>query len=262
VTDAHLSAPPAAGDEESLIAGGKVMSVFDHLAELRTRLVKSFFWILVIFIASFSYAEKIMAYLKKPLEAALPRQANVLHFTGPMDVFMVNIKVAFLTAIVASSPIWLYQFWKFFEPALYPRERKYVLPFAAISVALFFAGVAFCFYVILPMTLTWLMSLGMEVGTPIITVTDYVSLLMLMIFGFGVVFETPVVLVLLGILDLVSAEALAEHRRLVIVGILIVAAIMTPPDPISQVALAIPVYAMYEASILVLKVLKKKAVTP
>jgi sec-independent protein translocase protein TatC len=253
---------------ESLVGGGKVMSVFDHLAELRTRLMKSFAIIMVFFVIGFSYADKIMLVLKQPLQAALPPQANALHFTGPMDVFLVNIKVGFLAAVVLSCPVWMYQFWKFFEPALYPKERKYILPFSLVSVLLFFSGVLFCFYGILPMTMKWLMDLGTEVGTPIITVTDYVSLIMMMIFGFGVVFETPLILVLLGILDLVSADSLAAHRRLVIVLILIVAAIMTPPDPISQVALAVPVFAMYEAAILIIRLLKGKqnqttgAITP
>src|SRR5690606_1685664 len=144
--------------------------------------------------------------------------------------FMVNIKVGFLAAVILGSPIWLFQFWRFFEPALYPRERRYIIPFALASISLFFAGIAFCFFVILPMSMSWLITLGSEVGTPIITVTDYVSLIMVMIFGFAIVFETPIVLILLAALDLISAESLVKHRRLVIIAILIIAAIMTPPD--------------------------------
>lgn len=248
--------------EEELIAGGKVMSVFDHLAELRSRVMRCLVAVSVLFFISFGFADSILMVLRIPLVTALPDGMNALHFTGPMDVFLVNIKVAILVAVVAACPIWLYQFWKFFEPALYPRERRYILPFIVISVALFFCGVGFCYFVILPLTLDFLLKMGMEIGTPLITIKDYVSLLMLMIFGFGIVFEFPVLVVLLALLDLVELKTLREYRRYVIVIIFIVAAVLTPsPDPLSMTALAIPVYFMYEASLLVISLIKKRQKT-
>lgn len=250
---------PGAHAEEELIQGGKVMSIWDHLSELRGRLVKSFITIAIFFTISFTFAERIIGYLKKPLEAALPPGANALHFTGPMDVFMVDLKVAFLASVVCSGPIWLYQFWKFFEPALYPRERKYILPFVVASSLLFFAGVLFCFFVVLPLALHVLIQIGMEVGTPVITIKDYVSLVTLTILGFGIVFETPVILILMAMLDIVSVEALAKSRRFVVVGVLIASAVLTPPDPIFQIALAAPLYLMYELSILLIRLIKGKA---
>lgn len=244
--------------EEELIAGGKVMSIWDHLSELRGRLMKSFIAIVIFFAISFTFAEKIIQFLRKPLEQALPPGVNALHFTGPMDVFMVDLKVGFLVSVVVSGPVWLYQFWKFFEPALYPRERKYILPFVLASSLLFFLGIFFCYFVVLPLALHFLIKVGMEVGTPIITIKDYVSLLTLMILGFGAVFETPVLLVLLAMLDILSLEVLQKSRRFVIVGVLVASAILTPPDPISQVALAVPLYLMYELSILIIRVIKRK----
>lgn len=258
---AALPSSQQASDEE-LISGGKVMSVFDHLAELRSRLMRSFLAVVVLFFIAFAFAEQILAFLKLPLLAALPKDVNTLHFTGPLDVFVVNIKVAGLVAIVAACPIWLYQFWKFFEPALYPRERRYILPFIVISVALFFAGISFCFFVILPMTLQFLIQMGMEVGTPLITIKDYISLLILLILGFGIVFEFPVIIVLLALLDLVDLQTLREYRRYMIVVIFVLAAILTPsPDPLSMTALAIPVYLMYEASLIVIALIKKRSAT-
>ena len=239
----------------------KVMGLMDHLDELRSRIVKSLLGIIIIFFGAFAFADIIMNFIKQPLVAALPPNQNSLHFTGPMDVFIANIKISLLAAVIAGCPIWLYQFWKFIEPALYAHERKFVLPFVAASVTLFFTGVSFCFFFILPMALDFLIGMGMEVGTPIITVADYVSLLMILIFGFGIVFETPVILVLLAMMDLVSAEALAENRKFVLIGVLVLGAILTPPDPISQLAMGIPTYLMYEVSILLIRLIKGKKKT-
>lgn len=244
--------------EEELLHGGKVMGLMDHLVDLRGALIRSFTAIMVLFFIALYFSAEIIGYLKQPLIAVLPQGSNNLHFTGPMDVFVASIKVSFLAAFVFGSPVWSYQFWRFLEPGLYPKERKLVLPFAVASILLFFAGVAFCYYLILPMALEFLIGLGVEVGTPIITVNDYISLMMIMIFGFGLVFETPVVLVLLATLDLVTAEGLASARSVVAVVVLTVSAILTPPDPISQIAMAIPVYLMYEGAILIIKIIKPK----
>ena len=245
--------------EDDLIDGGKIMSIFDHLGELRSRLMRAGIVVLVFFFIFLGFAEQLMIFLKAPLVAALPKGVNALHFTGPMDVFVINIKVAMLVGVLAACPVWLYQFWKFFEPALYPKERKYVLPFIVASIALFVTGISFCFFIILPLTLSFLLELGMQVGTPIITVTDYVSMLMLLLFGFGIVFETPLIIVLLAMLDIIDLEMLTKNRRIIIIIILIVAAIMTPPDPISQMAMAVPVYLMYEMAIVIVRFMKRKS---
>jgi sec-independent protein translocase protein TatC len=246
------------GQDEELLHGGKVMSIFDHLGELRSRITRSLVAVMVFFGVFLAYAEKLLDFFKQPLVAALPPNANALHFTGPMDPFVVSIKVAFLVSILAACPVWLYQFWKFFEPALYPKERKYVLPFITASIALFASGITFCYTIILPLTLKFLMDMGAQIGTPIITVTDYISMLMLLLFGFGLVFETPLLIVLLAMLDILDIDMLRSSRKFVFILILVVSAIMTPPDPISQLALAIPVYGMYEIAILIIKFIKRK----
>ena len=243
--------------ERQLPGGGKVMGLWSHLDELRARLVKSGLTVLVLFVISLAFSTRILNFLKAPLVAALPEGTSALHFTGPMDVFMVNIKVAFLMSVVFGAPAWLYQFWKFLEPALYPKERKYVLPFIAATVLFFMFGVLFAYYFMIPMALSYLLGMGLEVAAPIITITDYMSLITVMIICFGLVFETPVILVLLAMLDIVSAESLAEHRRVIFVAILIAAAILTPPDPISMMGMAIPCYLMFELSIIVIKFLKR-----
>lgn len=237
-------------------SNAKIMGLWDHLDELRSRIVRAGITIMICFVIALAASTQIIAFLRKPLEQALPDGMSALHFTGPMDVFMVKVKVAFLIAVVFGAPVWLYQFWKFVEPALYPKERRYVMPFIIASIGCFLAGVAFCYFLMLPMALHYLIGIGLEVGTPMITITDYISLITVMILGFGLVFETPVILVLLGMLELVTAEALASQRRLTFVIILIVAAVITPPDPISMMGMAIPCYLMFEVSILIIRLLK------
>lgn len=241
---------------EKLVQNGKIMSLWGHLDELRGRLVKAGITILVCFMIALAFSNRIINFLKVPLVAVLPEDTAALHFTGPMDVFMVNIKVAFLVSVVLGAPAWLYQFWKFLEPALYPTERKYVMPFIFATIACFLAGVSFCYYFMLPLALHYLIGVGLEVGTPIITITDYISLLTVMTLGFGLVFETPVILVLLAMLNLVTAEALASQRRITFVIILIISAVITPPDPISMMGMAIPCYMMFEMSILIIRLIK------
>jgi len=247
-----------AGEEETLSQGGKVMSLFEHLTELRQRLVRSILAVLFFFCLAMFYSSELLEFLKIPLQGAMPDVKDVLHFTGPMDVFLTSIKVGFLTAVVCACPVWIYQFWRFIEPALYAHEKRLVMPFILASILLFVAGITFCFYVVLPLALEFLIVLGKEAATPIITITDYISMLMLMIFGFGLIFESPIILVLLAILDLVSAESLSQYRRYVLVGILFIGAILTPPDPLSQVMMAIPLYLMYEISILIIRFVKRK----
>jgi len=236
----------------------KVMSLWEHLDELRTRIVRAGIAILVCFMVALAFSARIVNFLKVPLERALPEGMSALHFTGPMDVFMVNIKVAFLMSVVFGAPVWLYQFWKFIEPALYPKERRLVVPFMFATIFCFLAGVAFCYFFMIPMALAYLIGIGLEVGTPMITITDYISLITVMILGFGLVFETPVILVLLAMLELVSAAALASQRRVTFVIILIVAAVITPPDPISMMGMAIPCYLMFELAILLIRILERR----
>ncbi|MGE0172021.1 MAG: twin-arginine translocase subunit TatC [Oligoflexales bacterium] len=236
----------------------KAMSLWEHLDELRSRLIKSISSIGVLFLGAFAFANPIINFLKEPLLVAFPENQAQLHFTGPMEVFVANIKVSMLAAIVIGAPIWIYHFWKFVEPALYPQERKYIFPFILSSLTLFGAGVAFCFYFMLPLTLKYLIALGLEIGIPIITISDYLNLIIMLLFAFGAVFETPLVLVLLAMIDLIDAQMLRANRKIIIVIILIVAAVLTPPDPLSQMALAIPTYLMYEASILMISLIKRE----
>jgi sec-independent protein translocase protein TatC len=244
--------------EEELPKGGKVMSLTEHLGELQDRLIKSFFAVLIFFAIGTIFTKEIIEFIKLPLVHVLPAGANALHFTGPMDVFMVGMKLAFLFSIVGACPVWIYHFWKFIEPALYENERKWILPFIFASSILFLAGVVSCYVFVFPMTLHFMIGMGSEVATSIITINDYVSLLTFLVVSFGVVFQTPLVLIMLALLDLLEVETLAGNRRLVFVVCLVVAAVITPPDPISMMCLAVPMYFMFEASIHIIRYIKRK----
>lgn len=237
----------------------KVMGIFEHVDELRSRLIKSALTVVVLFFVCYGFSKEIFHYLSGPLVAVLPSNASALHYTGPMDIFMAQVKIGFFVAIVLSCPVWLYQVWKFLEPALYENEKKYALPFLIGGVILFVAGVALCFYVVLPIALDYLIGLGKEMGTTaIITVNDYLSLIILMMLGFGLVFETPIVLILLALLDLISADTLRKNRRITLVIITIVAAVATPtPDPVSMLAMAFPMWLLFELSIVLIAWLTK-----
>ncbi len=237
----------------------KLMPVFDHLEELRSRVIKSLIAVLILFVIALYYSTEIIIFLKAPLLKTFPTQGDGnLHFTGPLDVFLTSIKVSFLTSIVLACPYWLYHFWKFMEPALYKKEQKFLLPFLVSSISLFILGTLLCYYIILPLALDFLISMGKEVGIPMITITDYISLLSIMIFGFGIAFESPLILILLSTLDIINSQSLASCRRYVIVGVLVLGALLTPPDPMSQIGLAIPLYLMFEFSLIIIRILEKK----
>lgn len=244
--------------QDPLSSEGKTMPLLEHLGELRTRLVCSLWAVIALFLFFLYFASPMINFLKEPLAASLPTGVEPLHFTGPLEVLFADMKVAFLAAIIAGSPVWLYQFWKFLEPGLYPSERRLLIPFTFVSVVLFLLGVCLSYYAIIPLSLTFLLNIGLEVAAPVITVSDYLSLLIIMILGFGLIFETPLILILLASLGVINAQTLKSYRKYTMLLILVVSAILTPPDPISQVLMAVPLYMMYEISVFIVSYREKK----
>jgi sec-independent protein translocase protein TatC len=236
------------------------MTIFEHLHEMRQRIIKSLISMVLIFFVVFTYANEILTFLKQPLLEAMPKtQGAQLYFTGPLDVFFAQIKISVLSTIVISSPIWLFQFWRFIEPGLLPQEKRYVMPLTIFSSALFVIGAAFCFYFVIPAMLSFLLGIGLEVGAPIITINDYLSLIIMMLFACAALFEAPVVIVMLGLMGLITPQMLAGKRKFTFILILITSAIVTPsPDPFSQLALAIPTYLLFEMSIWILFFIDKR----
>jgi len=237
-------------------------SLLARADELRSRLVKSAFLVFGIFVGCFAGARYLLEELRAPLMkalAVLPQARQGLHFSGPLDVFLCYVRVSFLVAIILSAPVLFMQAWGFLKPAFKPEDRRFVMPFFVAGMTLFIGGMAFCFFVMLPVALEFLIGSGQEVATPTIMIEEYVSMIVFMLLGFGAVFQLPLVMIILEALGLVTLEQLRKSRGFALVGILAVAAAVTPtPDPLSQIGMAGPMYILYECAILVIRMRRGK----
>lgn len=244
------------------------MPLLDHLIELRQRLLRSVIALFVAFFIAFFFAEHLYNFLVQPLANILlergdERMARMI-FTDLTEVFFTYIKVAFFFAAFVTCPIFFMQIWKFVAPGLYRHERSAFGPFLVASPVLFFMGGSLVYFLILP--LAWDFFLQFETtggdGTlPIqleAKVGEYLSLTMKLIFAFGICFQLPVLMTLLARAGLATAKGMAEKRKYAIVGVFIVAAIFTPPDPISQISLAIPIVILYEISIYMARIMERR----
>lgn len=244
--------------EQAASEAGSAAPMTDHLAELRVRIIK----VLVIFMGGFGacygFSEKLFNVLRAPIVPYLPDGAKGLHYIGVFEKFMAHIKVSFLGGVFLTSPLWLYQVWKFIAPGLYAREKKYILWFLVSAVFLFLAGAAFAYYIVLPFAFKFLISFGGDVDKPLITISEYLDFILKFFLGFGVMFELPVILTFLGMMGVVDAPFLRKNRRWAILLMAIMSAIITPPDAVSMLALLVPLTALYELSIFLVKIFAPK----
>ena len=229
------------GTSESFIA---------HLIELRTRLLNAVVVLLLIFICLFPWASDLYALLAQPLLAKLPKGGQMIA-TDVTTPFFVPLKVAMMAALLIALPYILYQIWRFVAPGLYAHEKRLVIPLIVTSTLLFFCGMAFAYFAVFPVVFGFITASAPR-GVAVMTDIDkYLSFVLGMFMAFGVTFQVPVVVVLLVRMGIVSVEKLREIRSYVIVGAFIVGAIFTPPDVVSQFMLAIPLWLLYEAGIMV-----------
>ena len=244
----------------------KQSSFVEHLTELRSRLVKSIIYLFIFFIICYFFAENIYSFLLAPYaEAVKDDEINRrMIFTALHETFVTYLKVAFFAAMFITSPIILTQIWKFVAPGLYKNEKKALLPYLIATPTLFLLGGLLVYYLVMPLAIKFFLSFETSIqfnSLPIqleAKVNEYLSLIMRLIFAFGISFQLPVLLSLLARVGFVDSEYLKKRRKYVIVIIFAVAAILTPPDPITQIGLGIPLLILYELSILSVKIVEKR----
>jgi sec-independent protein translocase protein TatC len=224
-----------------------------HLVELRDRLLRAILAVIVVFLCLFPWARELYALLAQPLIAALPVGGQMIA-TDVVGVFLVPVKVAFLVAFVIALPYVLYQVWAFVAPGLYVHEKRLVLPLVVASSVLFIVGMSFAYFLVFPVVFRFMASIAPEGVAWMTDIDKYLSFALTTFMAFGVTFEVPVVVIVLVRVGVVSIDKLKEIRPYVIVGAFVVGAIFTPPDVISQVMLAVPLWLLYELGIVLARV--------
>lgn len=236
--------------------------LLDHLIELRGRLLKSVLALAIAFGLCFYFADEILGFLVRPLTDSFPEGKGRLIFTQLYEVFFVELKVALFAAFFVSFPVIANQMWAFIAPGLYAREKKAFLPFLIATPVLFTLGGALAYFVVMPTAFRWFLGFEGTVGglnvEALPSAGNYLGLAMQFILAFGISFLLPVLLLLLNAAGIVSRVQFAKARRYVIVGVVAVAAIVTPPDPGSQLILAVPLYLLFEASMMLMWMTERK----
>ena len=242
------------------------ISFISHLSELRSRLIKSFIFLFVVFVICYIFSEEIYGFLVKPYSEAVIKNNldRRLIFTALHEAFLTYLKVAFFASFFLSSPVFLSQIWKFIAPGLYKNEKSALLPYLIATPVLFIFGGMLVYFLIMPLAIKFFLSFESVAQPGMIPiqleakVNEYLSLVMKLIFAFGLSFQLPVVLSLLARIGVVDSNYLKTRRKYVVIIIFAIAAILTPPDPITQIGLALPLLILYELSILTVKFIEKK----
>lgn len=243
---------PGADIEQPLIA---------HLAELRNRLLRALACVFFVFLALSAFANDIYALVAGPLAAQLPENSSMIA-TEVAAPFLVPFKLAFFAALFISMPYLLYQGWAFVAPGLYENEQRLLLPLIASSALLFYLGNAFAFFIVFPLLFAFLTSMAPAGVTVMTDIGHYLSFVLKMFFAFGLAFEVPIAIILLVWTGIANVESLSRKRPYIIVGAFTVGMLLTPPDIISQVLLALPVWLLFELGLILGRFVKQQGQTP
>jgi len=243
---------PNVNDEEGR------MSFLDHLSELRVRLVRAAIAVGIGFGVCIYFGERLFSLLAAPIIRLLPKDASLV-FTALTDPFFVYLKLAFIAGLFLALPFVLYQIWLFVRPGLHVHERRLAAPFIMAATLLFYLGGAFAYFLVFPAAFNFFLSYINPELKPMLSIKEYVSLVMLLMLAFGAIFETPIIILFLGLLGIFTSDTLKKGRRYFIVLSFLIAAILTPtPDVINQTIMAVPLMLFYEVGIQLLAVFEKK----
>jgi sec-independent protein translocase protein TatC len=240
-------------EEPEKLAEGTLIS---HLLELRDRLLRALIAVAIAFLPCVFYSNDLFSFLAQPLIAKLPEGSNLIA-TGVMSPFTTPFKLSFFAALMLAMPFVIYQLWAFVAPGLYRHERRFAVPLLISSIVLFYVGIAFAYYFVFPVMFEFFTRTTPKGVAMMTDINNYLDFALTMFFCFGLAFEVPVAVVLLVVMGIVPIEKLKKHRGYVLIGIFILAALLTPPDAISQISLAIPMYLLYEGGILMARLLTR-----
>ena len=228
-----------------------------HLEELRKRLIICVTSVVIGFVISYFFSEQLFNILVKPLQKELPPD-SLLIFTGLPEAFFVYLKISLFAGIFLSCPVILWEIWGFVAPGLYDHEKKYIFPFVIFSSILFVIGLLFCYFIVFPFAFKFFMGYSSDIIRALPSIKEYLSFTLKLLLAFGIIFELPVFVLFLAKMGIVNEKMLRNQRKFAILGIFVVAAILTPPDVVSQILMAIPLILLYEVSVYVARIFGKK----
>jgi sec-independent protein translocase protein TatC len=240
------------GEPEELVEG----TLISHLLELRSRLMRAFVAVLIVFIPCAIYSNELFEYLERPLQKELPPGSSLIA-TSITATFTTPFKLAFILALILAMPYVLYEIWAFVAPGLYRKEKRFARPLLVSAIFLFYCGVAFAYWIVFPIMFQFFVHTTPKGVLMMTDITQYMDFVLVMALSFGVAFEVPVAVVLLITTGMVSIEKITSVRGYVLIGIFVIAAILTPPDAVSQTIMALPMYALYEGGIIFARILMR-----
>jgi len=246
-----MTNPITPDEEEEQLEEATLVS---HLIELRGRLMKAFGTVLVIFICLAPFAERIFAIVAEPLMAQLPENSSMIA-TQVASPFLTPFKTTLFVALFVGMPVVIYQLWAFVAPGLYRKEKRFAIPLVTSSIVLFYLGIAFAYYVVFPLMFAFFNAVAPEGVTVMTDITAYLDFILVLFLAFGIAFEVPIATVMLVATGMANTESLASKRPFVFLGAFVMGMLLTPPDVISQTLLAIPVYLLFEAGIVMSRVM-------